>query len=80
MGLRATNKALNIYFLEDLKILTLRQSSFDLFERLKQQLATAERFPTAEIVETETAYTIRLELPSADKNSIDEKLPTARWL
>ncbi|MDP6171783.1 MAG: hypothetical protein QF702_06460 [Prochlorococcaceae cyanobacterium ETNP2_MAG_10] len=50
MGLRATNKALNIYFLEDLKILTLRQSSFDLFERLKQQLATAERFPTAEIV------------------------------
>ncbi|MFL0738331.1 MAG: hypothetical protein AB8A49_06570 [Prochlorococcus sp.] len=80
MGLRATNKALNIYFLEDLKILTLRQSSFDLFERLKQQLATAERSPTAEIVETETAYTIRLELPGVDKNSIDEKLPTARWL
>jgi HSP20 family molecular chaperone IbpA len=80
LGLRATNKALNIYFLEDLKILTLRQSSFDLFERLKQQLATAERSPTAEIVETETAYTIRLELPGVDKNSIDEKLPTARWL
>ena len=61
-------------------MLTLRQSPFDLFERLKQQLATAERSPTAEIVETETAYTIRLELPGVDKNSIDEKLPTARWL
>jgi len=60
LGLRAINIALNNYFLENLNMLPLRQSPFDLFERLKQQLATAERFPTAEIVEAETAYTIWL--------------------
>ncbi len=31
-------------------MLTLRQSPFDLFARLEQQLATAECIPTAEIV------------------------------
>ena len=31
-------------------MLTLRQSPFDLFERLEQQLATAERVPNAEIL------------------------------
>ena len=30
-------------------MLTLRQSPFELFERLEQQLATAERVPNAEI-------------------------------
>ena len=41
-------------------MLTLRQSPFDLFERLEQQLATAERVPNAEIRETETSYTCLL--------------------
>ena len=47
-------------------MLTLRQSPFDVFERLEQQLATAERVPHAEIVETEENYTVRLELPGVD--------------
>ena len=54
-------------------MLTLRQSPFDLFERLEQQLATAERVPNAEIRETETSYTVRLELPGVDRDSIDIK-------
>ena len=54
-------------------MLTLRQSPFDLFERLEQQLATAERVPNAEIHETETGYTVRLELPGVDRDSIDVK-------
>ena len=53
-------------------MLTLRQSPFDLFERLEQQLATAERVPNAEIRETETSYTVWLELP-VDRESIDVK-------
>ena len=54
-------------------MLTLRQSPFDLFERLEQQLATAERVPNAEIHETESSYTVRLELPGVDRDSIDIK-------
>ena len=54
-------------------MLTLRQSPFDLFERLEQQMATAERIPHAEILETESGYTIRLELPGVDRDSIDVK-------
>ena len=54
-------------------MLTLRQSPFELFERLEQQLATAERFPNAEIRETETSYTVQLELPGVDRDSIDVK-------
>ena len=54
-------------------MLTLRQSPFDLFERLEQQLATAERVPNAEILETETGYAVRLELPGMDRDSIDIK-------
>ena len=54
-------------------MLTLRQSPFDLFERLEQQLATAERVPNAEIRETESSYTVRLELPGVDHDSIDIK-------
>ncbi len=46
---------------------------FDLFERLEQQLATAERVPNAEIRETETSYTVQLELPGVDRDSIDVK-------
>ena len=54
-------------------MLTLRQSPFDLFERLEQQLATAERVPNAEIHETESSYNVRLELPGVDRDSIDIK-------
>ena len=54
-------------------MLTLRQSPFDLFERLEQQIATAERVPNAEILDRETGYTGRLELPGVDRDSIDIK-------
>ena len=54
-------------------MLTLRQSPFDLFERLEQQMATAERVPNAEIRETDTSYTVRLELPGVDHDTIDVK-------
>ena len=54
-------------------MLTLRQSPFDLFERLEQQIATAERVPSAEILDSETGYTVRLELPGVDRDSIDIK-------
>ena len=54
-------------------MLTLRQSPFDLFERLEQQMATAERVPNAEIHETESSYIVRLELPGVDRDSIDIK-------
>jgi HSP20 family protein len=52
---------------------TLHPSPFDLFDRLEQQLQTAERVPAAEIHETETSYTIALELPGVDRASIDVK-------
>jgi HSP20 family protein len=54
-------------------MLTLRHSPFDLFERLDQQLASAERVPAAEVHETDDAYEISLELPGVDKASIDVK-------
>ena len=54
-------------------MLTLRQSPFDLLERLEQQMATAERVPNAEIRETDTSYTVRLELPGVDHDTIDVK-------
>ena len=54
-------------------MLTLHQSPFDLFDRLDQQLATAERVPHAEVIEGEAAYIVRLELPGVDRDSIDVK-------
>ena len=59
-------------------MLTLRQSAFDrletdLFKRLEQQIQTAERVPAAEVHETETAYSICLELPGVARDSIDVK-------
>ena len=54
-------------------MLTIRQSPFDLFERLEQQLATAERVPNAEILDNENAYIVRLELPGVTRDSIDVK-------
>ena len=52
---------------------TLRQSPFDLFERLEQHIATAERVPTAEIIESESGYVVRLERPGVQRDSIDIK-------
>ena len=54
-------------------MLTLHSSPFDLFERLDQQMASAERVPNAEILDSESNYTVRLELPGVDRNSIDIK-------
>ena len=54
-------------------MLTLRQSPFDLFERLEQQIAAAERVPNAEIVETDNGYVVRLELPGVQRDTIDIK-------
>ena len=54
-------------------MITLRQSPFDLFERLDQQLSQVERVPAAEIQETESHYSIRLELPGVAHDSIDVK-------
>lgn len=54
-------------------MLSLRHSPFDLFDRLEQQLQTAERVPAAEVHETDDAYEIALELPGVDKASIDVK-------
>ncbi|MGC6483392.1 MAG: Hsp20/alpha crystallin family protein [Synechococcus sp.] len=54
-------------------MLTLRQSPFDLFERLEQQVAQAERVPAAEVLENANSYIVRLELPGVDRASIDVK-------
>jgi HSP20 family protein len=54
-------------------MLTLRQSPFDLFERLEQQLQQAERVPAAEVRETDTGFAITLELPGVAKDSIEVK-------
>jgi HSP20 family protein len=54
-------------------MITLRQSPYELFERLEQQMATAERVPHAEILEAESTYTVRLELPGVDHDSINIK-------
>ena len=54
-------------------MLTLHSSPFDLFERLDQQIASAERVPNAEILDGESAYTVRLELPGVERDSIDIK-------
>jgi HSP20 family protein len=55
-------------------MLTRRTASpFDLFERLEQQLHSAERVPAAEVHETDNAYEVILELPGVDKDAIDVK-------
>merc|ERR1712196_508924 len=54
-------------------MLTLHQSPFDLFERLEQQMASAERVPNAEVVEADESYTVRLELPGVERDSIEVK-------
>ncbi|TVS01516.1 MAG: Hsp20/alpha crystallin family protein [Cyanobium sp. PLM2.Bin73] len=60
-------------------MLTLRQSPFDLFDRLDQQLSQqlsqqlqgSERLPAAEVHETPEAYEVVLELPGVDKDAIN---------
>jgi HSP20 family protein len=54
-------------------MITLRTSPFDLLDRLEQQVSQAERVPAAEVIETNAGYTVRLELPGVDHNSIDVK-------
>ena len=54
-------------------MITLRTSPYDLLDRLEQQVSQAERVPAAEVVETNTSYTVRLELPGVDHESIDVK-------
>lgn len=54
-------------------MITLRTSPFDLLDRLEQQVSQAERVPAAEVIETNTSYTVRLELPGVDRETIDVK-------
>jgi HSP20 family protein len=55
-------------------MLTLRSSApFELFDRLEQQLQSAERVPAAEVHETPEAYEVVLELPGVDKAAIEVK-------
>jgi HSP20 family protein len=55
-------------------MLSLRTSSpFDIFDRLEQQLQTAERVPAAEVHDAADAFTIVLELPGVDRDAIDVK-------
>merc|ERR1711991_225138 len=70
---RAINTVRRCSLSESIIMLTLHQSPFDLFDRLDQQLATAERVPHAEVIEGEAAYIVRLELPGVDRDSIDVK-------
>lgn len=69
--MRVTTNTPNFHLLEDTTMITLRQSPFDLFERLEQQLSQAERVPAADIHDTAEAYVISLELPGVDKSTID---------
>ncbi len=54
-------------------MISLRTSPFDLLDRLEQQVSQAERVPAAEVIETNASYTVRLELPGVDHDSIDVK-------
>ena len=54
-------------------MITLRTSPFELLDRLEQQVSQAERVPAAEVIETNASYTVRLELPGVDHDSIDVK-------
>ena len=54
-------------------MLSRHATPFDLFEKLEQQLAQAERVPAAEVLETDAAFEITVELPGAAKDSIDVK-------
>ncbi|APD47690.1 Hsp20/alpha crystallin family protein [Synechococcus sp. CS-602] len=52
-------------------MLTLRHSPFELLERLEQQVRQTDLVPAAEVQESQTSYTVVLELPGVDRGSID---------
>ena len=54
-------------------MLSLHQSPFDIFEILDQQMSSAQHVPTAEVVEANDAYIVRVELPGVSRDSIDIK-------
>ena len=54
-------------------MLTRHATHFDLFDKLEQQIAQAERVPAAEVRETNEGFQISLELPGVDRQSIDIK-------
>merc|ERR1711991_678273 len=70
---RAINSVRRCSYFGATTMLTLHQSPFDLFERLEQQIASAERVPNAEVVEADESYTVRLELPGVERDSIEVK-------
>tara|TARA_R100001082_G_C4288728_1_gene127207 strand:+ start:72 stop:491 length:420 start_codon:yes stop_codon:yes gene_type:complete len=49
------------------------QTAFSMLDRLEQQFSTLSCIPAAEVLDTKEHYLIRLELPGADKDSIDVK-------
>ena len=48
-------------------------SSFDLFDKLEQQLYSSVRTPAGEIFEEKDKYVIKLELPGVEKDTIKVK-------
>jgi HSP20 family protein len=48
-------------------------SSFDLFDKLEQQLYSSVRTPAGEIFEEKDKYIIKLELPGVEKDTIKVK-------
>merc|ERR1712196_289057 len=74
---RATSTARQSHLFRDHIMLTIRQSPFDLFERLEQQLATAERVPNAEILDnkaTDRNLVISAERPQPNQSDDSEPL------
>ena len=54
-------------------MLSRHTTPFDLFDRLEQQLSQAERVPAAEVLETDEGFSISIEMPGIDRQSIDVK-------
>ena len=54
-------------------MLSRHTTPFDLFDRLEQQLSQAERVPAAEVLETDEGFSIAVEMPGIDRDSIDVK-------
>ena len=49
------------------------QSAFSMLDKLEQQFSTLSRIPAADVFDAKDHYLIRLELPGADKETIDVK-------
>lgn len=54
-------------------MLSRHTTPLDLFDRLEQQLSQAERVPAAEVLETDAGFSISIEMPGIDRQSIDVK-------